>query len=135
MAGMGAHRPVLNEARRAFVVEIDAIMSELLVMCHGPERHEHAERIRTLRRYVLDKFDQGATDPQLLADHSVALEFVRELASTPCAWGCIADHPDEQPCIHCRAAKWLHSEDEPDPIASVPPGDEAFAPPFRRTKP
>jgi len=65
----------------------------------------------------------------------VTLEFVRELASTSCAWGCIADHPDEQPCIHCRAAKWLHSEDEPDPIASVPPGDEAFAPPFRRTKP
>jgi hypothetical protein len=46
----------------------------------------------------------------LFNDHSVALEFVRELASTACEGGCICDHPDEQPCIHCRAAKWLHSK-------------------------
>jgi hypothetical protein len=56
---------------------------------------------------MLDEMDTG---PILVSDHSVALEFVRELASTACEGGCIANHPDEEPCIHCRAAQWLHSE-------------------------
>ncbi len=45
----------------------------------------------------------------LFCDHSVALEFVRELASVPCEWGC-SGHPEERPCIRCRASAWLHLE-------------------------
>jgi len=55
---------------------------------------------------------RSAGTDRLVDDLSGAMEFIRELASTSCAWGCIADHPDEQPCIHCRAAKWLHSESQ-----------------------
>ncbi len=44
----------------------------------------------------------------LFDDHSAALEFVRELAGVPCEWGC-SGHPEEQPCLRCRAATWLHS--------------------------
>ena len=45
----------------------------------------------------------------LFHDHSVALEFMRELASVPCKWGC-ASHPEERTCIRCRASAWLHKE-------------------------
>jgi len=46
---------------------------------------------------------------QLLADHSVALEFVREIAGVPCEWGC-SSMANERPCIRCRANAWLHTE-------------------------
>lgn len=45
----------------------------------------------------------------IIDDHSAALEFVRELARTPCGkWAC-SSHPDEGRCIRCRASIWLHA--------------------------
>lgn len=38
---------------------------------------------------------------QLFTDHSVALEFVREIAGWECAIDC-------ENCIACRAKAWLH---------------------------
>jgi hypothetical protein len=46
---------------------------------------------------------------ELAADHSIALEFLRELTSAPCEWGC-ASYPEELPCLRCRVEKWLHTE-------------------------
>jgi hypothetical protein len=40
---------------------------------------------------------------ELLADHSKALEFVREIASVKCVAECGT-------CIRCRASEWLHTE-------------------------
>lgn len=45
----------------------------------------------------------------LFSDHSVAMEFVRELAGVPCEWGC-SGMANERPCIRCRASAWLHGE-------------------------
>jgi hypothetical protein len=38
---------------------------------------------------------------KLYADHSVAMEFVREMAAMPCTCGT---------CLTCRARLWLHGE-------------------------
>ena len=54
----------------------------------------------------------SAHTDRLVDDHSDAMEFIRELASTPCEWGCVS-HPEETPCLRCRAETWLHSTPKP----------------------
>jgi hypothetical protein len=41
-------------------------------------------------------------DNKLLADHSEALKFVREMSIQPCPHWCAND------CLACRARAWLH---------------------------
>lgn len=60
-------------------------------------------------RALLDEVVRESDTRQILDDHMHALEFLRELTSAACEWGCTS-HPEEQPCIRCRAEKWLHTE-------------------------
>jgi hypothetical protein len=43
-----------------------------------------------------------AENDQLLADHSEALKFVREMSIQPCTHWCVDD------CLACRTRYWLH---------------------------
>lgn len=43
---------------------------------------------------------------KLYADHSVAMDFVREIAAMPCTYEC-------GNCLICRARRWLFTADVP----------------------
>lgn len=53
-------------------------------------------------RWLLALVERKADDHQLMADHSEALKFVREMSIQPCPHWCARD------CLACRAKAWLH---------------------------
>jgi len=62
---------------------------------------------------------------RLLNDHGMAMEFVREIANPSCEWGC-SSHPEEPPCLHCRAAAWLHGEEKHDKLTALQQENETL---------
>ena len=56
----------------------------------------------TMQREVAKAMDVAREFRVLMADHSEALKFVREMAIQPCPHWCAGD------CLACRAKAWLH---------------------------
>lgn len=59
----------------------------------------HRDRIESDQR--------SREESKLLADHSEALKFVREMSIQPCPHWCAHD------CLACRAKAWLHEANPP----------------------
>ena len=75
-----------------FLIELGGMLKEIQSVASSESRRPDGD---------------GQDVSRLFADHSVALEFVREVASLPCK---CSSHQGRLPCLHCRAATWLHSE-------------------------
>lgn len=60
----------------------------------------HFERIR--QENVSARLREHREFLKLVADHSEALKFVREMSIQPCPHWCADD------CLACRAKAWLH---------------------------